>query len=112
MSKKYLRKNEFRYDTNPKIARPDGKGHNVYVSVKHGHKAKVNVITHSKTFFGEKTIELNDNPNKSKFDNRKSRISIPFWENDNYLKNYSKGTWYMSKQNKSIIRKTNKKRKH
>ena len=111
MAKKYLSKNEFRYDTNPKVLRPDGKGHNVYISVRHGHRVKANIITHSKTFFGKPTFELEDNPNKSKYDYRKSRFSVPFWENDIYVTELSRGVWRASKENKKRMRKVNKKLK-
>lgn len=106
---KYLKKNEFRYDTSPNVRRPDGKGHNVYVSGKIGHKAKINVITHSKTFFNEPTTEMIQNPNRSKPDKRKSRFSVPVWENDKYLKRKSEGVWVIHKRDRINIKKFNKK---
>lgn len=106
--KKYLRKNEFRYDTSPKVRRPDGKGHNVYVSLKQGHRARINVITHSKSFFNEPTQELRYNPNPSKPDKRISYFSVPRWENDAYLKNKSSGTWHLHKEDRIKIKKLNK----
>ena len=51
MDKKYLRKNEFRYDTNPRVRNKKNKGHVAYVSVIHGNRSKVNIITHSGSFF-------------------------------------------------------------
>ena len=81
--KKYLRKNEFRFYTNPKTLSKNKKPHPVYISAKHKRKYKANVITHSPTFFDRNTEELNENPNRNKDkpnDNRKSRISISFWD--------------------------------
>ena len=106
--KKYLGKNEFRYDTSPKVRRPDGKGHNVYVSVKQGHRAKINVITHSRSFFDEPTEDLSYNPNPSKPDARKSYFSAPRWENDEYLKQKSSGIWRLHKKDRIKIKKFNK----
>lgn len=109
MGKKYLRKNEFRYNTNPNVKRKDGKFHIAFVSAQKGHKKKINIITHSKTFFGKPTLVLSNNPNKSKFDKRPSRASIPVWETDNNLKDKAKGVWVMSKKDKYKIKKFNKK---
>jgi len=108
LSKKYLRKNEFRYNTNPNVRRHDGEYHTAYVSAKHGHKSKINIITHSKTFYGKPTKEMSVNPNRSKFDKRTSRFSVPVWENDVYLKNKPKGLWKLHKKDKKTIRKANK----
>lgn len=107
--KKYLRKNEFRYDISPKVRRPDGKGHNVYVSVKQGHRAKINVITHSKSFFDEPTIPMRKNPNRSNPDKRQSYFSAPRWESDEYLKQKSSGIWRLHKADRNRIKKVNKK---
>jgi len=109
LSKKILRKNEFRYNTNPKVQRNDGEYHVAFVSAQKGHKKKINIITHSKKFYGEPTIPLSNNPNKSKFDKRQSRASVPVWEKDSYLKDKAKGVWVMSKKDKYKIKKFNKK---
>ena len=66
MSKKYLRKSEFRYNTGPKVVRPDGKGHPTYISARYKNKYKFNVITHSDTFFDEPTHHLTVEPNRNK----------------------------------------------
>ncbi len=109
LSKKYLRKNEFRYDTNPNVRRNDGEFHTAYVSAKHGHKSKINIITHSNNFYGQPTREMYKNPNRSKFDKRKSRFSVPVWENDTYLKDQPKGQWKLHKKDYKAIRTANKK---
>ena len=106
-NKKYLRKNEFRYDSNPAVKNPRGQGHMAYVSVRQGHKAKINIITHAKTFFGEPTMELRENPNRSKPSKRPSRFSVPIWEKDKYLKEKPNETWRLSKLDRSEIRKFN-----
>ncbi len=106
--KKYLRKNEFRYDTSPKVRRSDGKGHNAYVSAKQGHQAKINIITHAKTFFDEPTVPMHKNPNRSKPDQRQSYFSVPRWESDNFLKNKSEGSWVLHKKDRIQIKKFNK----
>lgn len=109
MSKKYLSKNEFRYNTNPNVKRDDGEFHVAFVSAQRGHKKKINIITHSKTFYGKPTLPLLNNPNKSKYDKRQSRASVSVWEKDSYLKDKAKGVWFMSKKDKYKIKKFNKK---
>lgn len=110
-NKKYLRKNEFRYNTNPNVQTPWGEGHTAYVTARRGKQYKINIITHSKTFYGKPTVEMNKNPDLSKPSTRKSRFSVPVWENDTYLKTKPKGYWRMSKQDKIKIKKFNKKYK-
>lgn len=113
-NKKYLRKNEFRYNISPNVQRRDGRGHVAYLSAKKGHKAKINVITHSDRFFNEPTQPLSKNPeiqrdgNRAK-DKRTSRFSVPVWENDKYLQEKPRGIWHMSKEDRIKIKKFNKK---
>ena len=109
ISKKYLRKNEFRYNTSPRVKRPDGKGHVSYVSARLGHKYKINVITHSPTFFGKPTKELSSNPEIGSKYKGVSRFSVPVWEKDIYLKNKANGIWRLTKADKIAIKKFNKK---
>ena len=106
---KYLRKNEFRYNTNPELKNPRGEGHIEYVTVKHKKAYKVNTITHAENFLGEPTQELKENPNRSKPSIRKSHFSVPHWEKESNLKNKAIGLWKMSKADKKTIRKFNKK---
>ena len=106
---KYLRKNEFRYDTNPEVKNPRGEGHVAYVTVRNKKRSKINIITHSKSFYGEPTYPLAGNPNPSKSSKRPSYYSVPRWERNSYLVDEAKGVWRMSKENRKRIRKTNKK---
>ena len=106
---KYLRKNEFRYNTNPAIKNPRGEGHTAYVSVRYKNKSKINIITHAKSFFGKSTKRLRYNPNPSKSSNRPSYFSIPVWELNTYLKDKPKGYWKMRKCDRRTIRRENRK---
>lgn len=109
MSDKYLRKNEFRYDTNPKYKNKKGKGHTVYVSVQHGDRSKVNAITHGKNFNLKRTKVLSKNPEVgSKYKNQ-SRVSMPFWEENKYIQNKAKGIWRFCKEDRVKIKKMNRK---
>lgn len=107
--KKYLRKSEFRYDTSPTVRRADGKGHVAYVSAKYGHKSKINIITHAKTFYEEPTMLMAVNPDRASTYKRPSRFSVPRWENDKYLKPPQGGYWKLSKQDRIAVKKFNKK---
>ena len=107
--KKYLRKNEFRYDTSPNVRRADGKGHMAYVSAKQGHRAKINIITHASSFHNEPTMKMVINPDRTSTYNKPSRFSVPRWENDTYLKEPNRGYWKISKQDRIAIKKFNKK---
>ena len=51
----HRRKNEFRYYINPKYLSKTGKPHTAHISVSHKNYYRFNVITHSGSFFGEKT---------------------------------------------------------
>ena len=106
---KYLRKNEFRYNTNPEVKNPRGEGHVAYVSVRHKRNSKINIITHSKTFYGEPTERLSQNPEKSKISERESRFSVPRWEHNSFLKETPKGVGKMSNEDRKKIHKFNKK---
>lgn len=105
---KYLRKNEFKYNTNPDVKNRRGEGHIAYVTVRHKRNSKINTITHSKTFYGEPTHPLSKNPNLSDHSARQSRVSVPVWEKNSYLKDAPRGTWKMSRQDRKLIRKINK----
>ena len=112
MSKKYLKKSEFRYDKNPKVWNKHQKGHVVYVSVRHGNESKINLITHSTGFFHEPTIELDKNPqiNPPRKPTRPSRFSVPRWEKNKFLVRPS-GTWHLSNSDKKKIHNFNRKYK-
>ena len=88
---------------------PKGEGHIAYITVKHGKKSKINLITHGKSFYGEPTEILTINPNRESKDLRPSRFSVPRWESNSYLKNRPKdGYWKMSKSDRKKIKKFNK----
>ena len=104
-----MRKNEFRYNTNPDVINPMGEGHIAYVSVKNKKHSKINIITHSKSFYGQPTYLLKKNPNISKPSKRQSYVSIPVWEKNSYLVEKPKGIWHLSNVDRKSIRKFNKK---
>ncbi len=104
-----MRKNEFRYDTSPDVKRKDGRGHVVYLTARKGKKYKTNVITHSKTFYGEPTEKLTQNPNLKSNDKRISRFSVPVWKNESSLIPANKGDWKMSRMDRRKIKRCNQK---
>ena len=107
--KKYLRKSEFRYNKNPVVINPKGEGHTVYVSARRGNKWKTNIITHSNTFYGEPTVPMHKNPDRSKPSSRRSYFSVPRWEQEQYIKDKPKGYWKLDKKDRIAIKKFNKK---
>ena len=106
---KYLRKSEFRYNKNPNVINARGEGHTAYITVRHKNRSKINIITHSTTFFGKPTKRLRYNPNPSKPSKKPSYFSIPVWESNIYLKDKPKGFWKMRKCDKKLIRNENRK---
>lgn len=107
---KYLRKKEFRYDDNPALKNKKGKGHTAYVTVEHGERAKINLITHSKKpFFGKGTEELSRSPRIGDKDPRPSRVSVPYWEEKKFLKKKPYGKWRLPKKDRILIEKINRK---
>ena len=111
MSKIYYKKANFKYDTSPNVRRPDGKGHVVYQTVTHKGKSKVNVITHSNTFYNQPTYPMAKNPNRKSSDKRQSRFSVPVWESNKHLKPVRGGYWKLDKRDKKLNKKINKKHK-
>ena len=80
MKDKYLRKDEFRYNSNPKVKNPRGEGHVACVTVRHKKNSKINIITHADNFYGEPTTKLSVNPErfpKNKSQKKPSRFSVP-----------------------------------
>lgn len=111
MAKKYLRKNEFRLDYNKKHYGKNEKPHPAYISAKCGHKLKANSITHSKkTTDGFDTYKISENPNKTrvKYDKRITRISPPFWQNENLFGKEKLQNYRFSKKTRYQIKKINK----
>ena len=64
----------------------NGRYHTAYISAQRGHRKKINIITHSSNFYGEHTTDLYENPEKSNYNKKPSRFSVPRWEKDIYLK--------------------------
>lgn len=87
---------------------PRGEGHIAYVTVRHKKRSKINIITHSKEFYGQPTEKLRHNPNPSKSSKRESRFSVPVWELNSYLKDKPKGVWRMSNADRKKRHKFNK----
>lgn len=114
MARKYLRKNEFRYYTKPEFSSKSGRPHVAHISAKHNKKYKFNVITHSNYFFNSKTMALKKNPNRNNVeqqDKRKSRVSVSRWDSEKYFSKEKLSNWRFDKQDKSAIKKWNKKSK-
>ena len=113
MARKYLRKNEFRYYFKPEFLSKSGKPHVAYITVKHNDKYKFNLITHSKKFFDSETKELTKNPDRNNGvkDKRPSRVSVPRWDKTKYFSKDKLSYWRFDKQDKSAIKKWNKKGK-
>lgn len=109
---KYLRKDEVRLYQNKNHLSQKGKAHPARIIAQHKNAYKFNVVTHSETFFNEPTIELSENPNKNKgqsIDERKSRASVPRWENKRSFGKKKQENWRFSKADKKAIKKNNKK---
>ena len=106
---KYLRKNEFHLHTNPKYLSKNKTPHVAYTTVKHGKMQRINVITHSKQFKNRRTKALGSNPNKTSISAKKSRISVPFWEHERFLKKNPSGVWRFSDKERKELKKFNKK---
>lgn len=112
MSKKYLRKNEFRIDNNPSHYGENKKPHPAYITAKYGHKYKANNITHSRmTTDGQPTYTLSENPNKLSKDKRNTRISPPYWQNTKQFSEEPLSNFRFSNKTRREIKKFNKKYK-
>ena len=109
MSKKYLRKNEFRIDLNPAHRGSNGENHPAYITAKKGHKYKANTITHARTVDGIETLHVGENPNKLSKDRRNSRVSPPFWQGEKSFSKEKLPNFRFSKNSKKKIKKYNKK---
>ena len=109
MSKKYLRKNEFRFDLNKSHLNKKGMPHPAYITAKHGHSFKANIITHSRTINGVKNFDIDENPNKLSNDNRQTRFGVPFWQNETQFSSQKLKNFRFTRRNQKYIRKVNKK---
>lgn len=112
MSKKYLRKNEFRLDYNSAHYGKNSEPHPAYITARYGHKYKANSITHSRfTTDGLATHIIDENPNKLSKDKRLTRISPPYWQNENLFGEEKLTNFKFSKRTRRKISKINKKYK-
>lgn len=109
MGKKYLRKNEFRFDLNPAHQGEEKKPHPAYITAKKGHKYKANSITHSRYVNNIETLDVGENPDKLSKDKRKSRISPPFWQGEKSFSVERLSNFRFSNQSRKKIKKYNKK---
>ena len=110
MSKKYLRKNEFRIDYNSNHYGKNEEPHPAYISARYGHKYRANSITHArKTSDGYDTYDIGENPNKLSKDKRRTRISPPFWQNERQFGEEKLNNFRFSRKTKYKIKKYNKK---
>ena len=112
MSKKYLRKNEFRLDLNSNHMGKMKKAHPAYITARQGHYFKANIITHSKNVNGVKYFVIDENPDKLSKDKRKTKISPPYWQTDKQFSNYTLNNFRFSNNTKKSIRKYNRKFRH
>lgn len=112
MSKKYLRKNEFRMDLNPAHYGKKEKAHPAYITAKRGHKYKANSITHARFANNAGTFDVFENPNKKSSDfKRKTRISKPYWQSEKQFSKEKLQNFSFSKKTRYAIKKINKKYK-
>ena len=110
MTKKYLRKNEFRMDNNPKHYGEKKEPHPAYITARYGHKYKANSITHARTTNdGRNTYKIYENPNKLSKDKRATRISPPFWQSDNLFSDNTLPNFRFSNKTRKQIKKYNRK---
>ena len=109
MGKKYLRKNEFRFDINPKHLNSKKRPHPAYIIARYGHQYKANEITHSRTVNGVSNIDILENPNKLSKDKRQTRISPPFWQSEKQFSVEKLTNFRFSNRTRKQIKKINKK---
>ena len=109
MSKKYLRKNEFRFDINPEHFGKNKSPHPTYITARYGHKYRANSITHSRTVKGIKNLDINENPDIKSKDKRNTRVSPPFWQNDTLFSKDKIPNFKFSKKARRKISRYNKK---
>lgn len=110
MSKKYLRKNEFRLDINPQHFGSKKEPHPAFISARRGHYYKANSITHARITDGVKNLDVFENPDKHSKDKiRKTRISPPYWQKEILFSTYKLKNFRFSKKTRYQIKKFNKK---
>ena len=109
--KKYLQKNEFRFDINPAHLNKKGEPHPAYITAKQKHMMKANSITHARTINGAPTIDINENPDKLSKDKRQTRISPPYWQKEEQFSKNTLSNFRFSNETRKQIKKINKKYK-
>lgn len=110
MAKKFLRKNEFRMDNNPKHFGSNKKPHPAYISAKRGHMYKANSITHSRTTTdGLDTHIIYENPDKLSKDKRLTRISPPYWQKQEQFSKNKLSNFRFKRKTRYEIKKLNNK---
>ncbi len=110
--KKFLTKNEFRYDLNPAHMGKRKDPHPTFISGRKGHKFYGNGITHSKkTKYGLPTYDFEENPDKNKgqVNKRKSRITAPYFQSDKLFSEEIIPNYRYSNKTRKAIKKFNKK---
>ena len=109
--KKFLTKNEFRYDLNPKHMGEDKKPHPAYISGRRGHNYYANSVTHARFTNSGATHNFGENPNKthSPTDLRESRVSLPFWQKNSLFGKEKLNNYRYSNQTRKAIKKFNRK---
>lgn len=109
MSKKYLKKNEVRFDLNSNHQSVNKQPHPAYITAKKGHKYMANTITHSRYVNNIETLDVCENPDKISKDKRKSRLSPPFWQGEKSFSKEKIPNFRFGKESKKKIKKYNKK---
>lgn len=109
MSKKYLRKNEFRFNLNSEHFGKEKQPHPAYITARYGHKYRANSITHSRTVNGVKNLDIYENPNLRSKDKRFTRVSSPYWQSDKQFSEDTIPYFRFSKKARRKISKYNKK---
>ena len=110
MGKKYLRKNEFRYDINPEHFGRSNRAHPTWITAKYKHMYKANSITHArKTTDGLDTKYIGENPDKLSKDKRPTRVSPPFWQNIKQFSDEKLTNFKFSRESQRKISKFNRK---
>ncbi len=109
--KKFLTKNEFRYDLNPLHIGSNGKPHPAYITGKRGHKYHASTITHSRKTPQGDTLSIDENPDKTSSDSRESHVSVPFWQSEKQFGKEKLKNFKYSKRNRRKIQKFHRKNK-
>ena len=102
MSKKFRRVSYFRKYNKKGTLSKSGQGHPAYISAVIGDRSRINVITHSKKFFGEPTTKLRDNPDLNSSRSNVSRFSVPVFEKNSNLSKIA-GKWAFSKRDQERV---------